>query len=468
MTATLSRRRFIEATSATLASATVAGVLGEHEASAAPLSRPNIVFFIADDLGWGDLACYGHPYVLTPNADQLARGGTRFTGYYANHAVCSPSRAALMTGHFPARHRVHGGLPGKTSSPVDWLDASLPTLPRLLQGAGYATAHYGKWHLGSAKEAPRVTDYGFDDHRGTLSNGPGLWDTPEAAEDPYERSKATGRIVDLGLDFIRRRGDKPFYLHLASLVPHHPLKPTPEELAVYEGKTFDINAFVPPTREFLRKHEDPQAAMRTYYASLTGWDAHLGRLLDGLEVLGVAENTIVVLTSDHGPAHESLVFPDQAGNTGPFSERKGSLLDGGVRVPFIARGPGIPAGRVDETNLLSGVDWLPTACDLTGVKTPTGYVSDGESRADVLRGGTRARTKPLFWERSFGDEKLNPMLAMRDGNWKGHMRQNDATPQLFDMAQDPAQSRDLAGQLPQEAARIKMALLEWRASLPWR
>lgn len=227
MTATLSRRRFIEATSATLASATVAGVLGEREASAAPLSHPNIVFFIADDLGWGDLACYGHPYVLTPNADRLARGGTRFTGYYANHAVCSPSRAALMTGHFPARHRVHGVLPEKTSSPVDWLDASLPTLPRLLQGAGYATAHYGKWHLGSAKEAPRVTDYGFDDHRGTLSNGPGLWDTPEAAKDPYPRSKATGRIVDLGLDFIRRRGDKPFYLHLASLVPHHPLKPTP-------------------------------------------------------------------------------------------------------------------------------------------------------------------------------------------------------------------------------------------------
>ncbi len=468
MTPTISRRRFLEATGATVAGAALAGALGQREASAAPLQRPNFVFFIADDLGWGDLGCYGHPYALTPNADRLAKQGTRFAGYYANHTVCSPSRAAIMTGHFPARHRIHGGLPDRNASPVDWLDASVVTLPRLLQQAGYATAHYGKWHLGSAKDAPRVTDYGFDDHRGTLSNGPGLWDDPAAAKDPYQRSKSTGRIVDLGLDFIRRRGDKPFYLHLASLVPHHPLKPTPEELAVYEGKTFDINAFAPPTREFLLKQADPQAAMRTYYASLTGWDAHLGRLLDGLEALGLAQNTVVVLTSDHGPAHESAVHPDQAGSTGPFRGRKGSLLDGGVRVPFIARGPAIPAGRVDETNLLSGVDWLPTACELASVAPPQGYASDGESRADVLRGANRPRRKPLFWERSFGDEKSNPQLAMRAGDWKLHMRQNDANAQLFNMAQDPMQSRDLAAKSPQQAAQMKAALLEWRGSLPWR
>ncbi len=184
----------MQTTGAALAGATAAGALNRTEASAAPPSRPNVVFFIADDLGWGDLGCCGHPYLLTPNADRLARQGTRFTQYYANHAVCSPSRAALLTGHFPARHRVHGGLPDP-SSPVRWLDSSVVTVPRLLQKAGYATAQYGKWHLGSDREGPEVTEYGFDEHRGTLSNGPPLWDDPAALQDPYHRSKATGRIA---------------------------------------------------------------------------------------------------------------------------------------------------------------------------------------------------------------------------------------------------------------------------------
>jgi N-acetylgalactosamine-6-sulfatase len=431
---------------------------------------PNFVFFIADDLGWGDLGCCGHPYLLTPNADRLARQGTRFTQYYANHAVCSPSRAALLTGHFPARHRVHGGLPDP-SSPVRWLDSSVVTVPRLLQKAGYATAHYGKWHLGSDREAPKVTEYGFDDHRGTLSSGPPLWDDPAALKDPYHRAKATGRIVDLGLDFIRRRRDgQPFYLHLASLVPHHPLKPTPEEQAVYDGKTFDPGVFAAPTREYLRRQEDPQAAMRTYYAALSGWDKQLGRLLDELETLGVAHDTVVVLTSDHGPAHESAVHPDQAGSTGPFRGRKGSLLEGGVRVPFIARWPGtVPAGRVDDAAVLSGVDWLPTVCGLTGIAPPPAYKPDGEDMAAVLRGGARARAKPLFWERSFGEaESANPLLAMRSGDWKLHMKEKGDSVELYNVVQDPAQSRDLAVDAPDRASRMKAELLEWRRSLPWK
>jgi arylsulfatase A-like enzyme len=232
-TKVLNRRQFLAA----LGTAAVATTLPSHSVAGNPASktdRPNFVFIFADDLGWGDLGCYGNRQIKTPNLDELAKKGTLFTQFYVNGSVCSPSRTSIMTSHFPARHRVHGHFAAhaqnKARGMPNWLDPKVCTVTALLQKAGYVTGHFGKWHLGSGEGAPSPGDYGIDDHCTRTSNGPQL----EGAGDPYFRAKSTTQIVDKTIQFIEKNRSRPFYVNVWTLLPHATLHPTDEQMKPYQ------------------------------------------------------------------------------------------------------------------------------------------------------------------------------------------------------------------------------------------
>src|SRR5688572_1323410 len=325
-------------------------------------SAPNIIFILADDLGWGDLSCYGNTFLRTPNLDRLAREGALFTQFYVNGSVCSPSRNAFFTSMYPAQNRIHGhfATPELNSARgmTQFLDPKVPNVATTLKQAGYTTAHVGKWHLGSNSGGPPPSAYGFDFVGSSEGGGAGISKT-----DPYYRARSTALFVDESLQFIKRRGEKPFYLQLWTLVPHATLNPTPEQMEPFAR---------------LSNPDIPHRSARTiYYASVADLDTQIGRLLGELDKLGLTENTIVVFSSDNGPED---IFIQNAGHSGvgspgPFRGRKRSLYEGGVRVPYIVRWPArIPAGRIDDTSVVAGVDFMPTLCRITGVTMPRGHL----------------------------------------------------------------------------------------------
>jgi arylsulfatase A-like enzyme len=420
--------------------------------------RPNILFILTDDLGWGDLGCYGHTRIKTPHLDKLAAEGTQYLQFYVNNPVCSPSRTAFTTGHYPARHRVHGHFAGNQSNAKrdmpNWLDPTAHTLPRLLQQAGYATAHFGKWHLGSDEEAPPPDDYGFDSHHTQNSSGNNYDD-----KDKYFRAKSTGYFVDDTIEFIKANRDKPFYVNLWTLVPHATLHPTDEDMKPY-------------------KNLGPQGvpykgAMQIFYATVTAMDRELGRLFAALDELGVADNTIIVFTSDNGPEdmHARNASHSGAGSPGPFRGRKRAIYEGGVRMPCIVRWPqGAPVGRIESDAVWTAVDLLPTMCKLAGVTVPADLQPDGEDVSDILTGASRPRTKPIMWEWRFNVNGWSwykpPMLAMRDGDWKLLMNPDRSRVELYNIPVDPMEVNNQVLRYPDMVDRLAAQLLSWQQTLP--
>ena len=424
--------------------------------------RPNIVFILADDLGWGDLRCYGNPFTRTPNLDELASEGALFTNFYVNGSVCSPSRCAFLTGRYPATQAIHGhfATPEQNTNRgmPQYLDPSVPTLPRLLKTAGYATAHVGKWHLGHSPDAPSPTAYGFDLVRATTSNDD-TW--PEQGADPFFRARSTSLFVDEAIRFIEDHEEGPFYLQMWTLLTHATLNPTPEQLAPFNRFSADGPDF-------------PHASARQiYYASLADLDAQIGRLLTAIDDLGLAEDTIVIFSSDNGPEE---IFIRNAGHSGvgspgPFRGRKRSLYEGGVRLPFLVRWPStIPAGRVDDSSVVAAADLLPTLCRLAGADLPADLTLDGEDRSAVLLDGPAPRTRPLYWEWRFRIaghlQNLSPMLAIRDGRWKLLMNPDRSRVELYDLTADPTELDNLADRHPDLVDRMGARLLSWKSTLP--
>ncbi len=427
-------------------------------AAAGPRARPNILFILADDLGWGDLSCYGNTFVQTPHLDRLARGGTLFTHFYVNGSVCSPSRAAFFTGQYPARHRIHGHFSTREQNDArgmaSSLDPQVPNVARTLRTAGYATAHIGKWHLGNDAGGPAISDYGFDFVGTGEGGGAGI-----ARADPHYRARSTALFVDESLRFIDGRGAKPFYLQLWALLPHATLNPTPAQLE--------------PFARFSNPDLPHKSARTIYYASLADLDREVGRLLDELARRGLADNTLVVFSSDNGPED---IFITNAGHSGvgspgPFRGRKRSLYEGGVRVPFLARLPGlIPAGRIDDTSVVAGVDFLPTVLKLAGVPVPAGHALDGEDVGDILAGTSRPRAQPLHWEWRFNIaghvSSRSPQLAIRDGNWKLLLNPDRTRIELYDIVRDPMQVDNVATQHAEVATRLAERAIAWQRTLP--
>lgn len=422
--------------------------------------RPNIIFILADDLGWGDLRCYGHERIRTPNLDTMAQNGIIFTNAYMSGSVCSPTRASIMTGRFPAHTGIHGHIAteqlNKQRDMPDFLDKNWVTLPKLLQQSGYSTAHVGKWHLGTGSNAPAVTEYGFDFAISDNDKDPNfdIWGVGN-------RHQATKVIIDKGIEFIdKNAGDKPFYLQLWLTDPHSTLNPSEEQMEPYRNTGPGKNV---PHR----------GITEVYYGTVTEMDAQIGRLMQALKQRGLESNTLIVFTSDNGPEDYRIFNASHsaAGSPGPFRGRKRSIYEGGIRVPFIVFWPGkAPAGKVNNQSVIASVDMLPTICRIAGTQLPDYLILDGEDMSGAFVGRLQKRTKPLFWEwryRVFGEPYLrSPMLAIRQGDFKLLMNPDKSRVELYNLAEDPGELINLAPMNRRKTRELSGLLLQWQATIP--
>jgi N-acetylgalactosamine-6-sulfatase len=455
-TIVFSRRQFLNAVGAAAVSTLpVRAFAGEKTTKG---RKPNFVFIFADDLGWGDLGCYGNRQIKTPNLDELAKKGILFTQFYVNGSVCSPSRTSIMTSHFPARHGVHGHFAthkqNEARAMPNWLDPKVHTITKLLKDTGYTTGHFGKWHLGSGIGAPTPGEYGIDEHSTRTSSGPQI----EGTNDPYFRARSTAKIVDKTIQFIESNRDKPFYVNVWTLVPHATLHPTDEQMKPYQ--------------RYAPRGVPYKGTKQIYYASVADLDQQIGRLVKKIDDLGLADNTVIAFSSDNGPEDFDIrnAVHSGIGDTGPFRGRKRSIYEGGIRMPFIVRWPGhVPAGKVDNTSIVAGVDWLPTVCSMAGAKLPGGLKPDGEDMSAALLGKSKQRTRPLMWEwrfRVFGDMAHKcPMLAIRDGKWKLLMNPDRSRIELYDIPRDPTELDNVADQHPDIVRKLSERLLKWQKTL---
>lgn len=435
-------------------------LFGARAAPGAQPTGPNIIFIFADDLGWGDLGSYGHPHIKTPNLDRMARDGALFTQFYVANPVCSPSRAGVMTGQYPARLGVHTALSvdpamNRDHGMVDYLNPEGTLVTRLFQEHGYKVGHFGKWHLGRTRDSPLPSAYGIDEYL-THGSRDGRLKGP--------RHQSTEIMVDATIDFITRHREERFFINLWTLVPHAILAPTESQMAPYEH--------LGPGGEAKGLH---RGATEIYYGTITDLDHQVGRLLEHLATMGLMDNTIVVFSSDNGP--EDIHLPNAShsgiGSPGPFRGRKRSLYEGGIRVPFIVHGgPAAPVGHVDDKTVIGAVDLLPTFCALAGIPLPADFAGDGEDMSAALRGEVTARQRPLLWEWRYDQagHTLNksPRLALRDGHWKFLMNPDGSRLELYNFADDP-QSMELnnvADRHPERVARYAETLREFEQSLP--
>ena len=424
--------------------------------------QPNIIFIFADDWGWGDLSCHGHPYVKTPNIDRLAREGTDFHCFTVASGVCSPSRTAVMTGHFPARYNINGHFAwveqnARRNMP-DWLNPDAPLLPRMLQQAGYLTGHFGKWHLANnmIPDSPLPSEYGYDTYGAFNCAGEQM---------PVHED------VSQAIAFIEEAGKqrKPFFINLWMHEPHTPFHVLPK---------------------YRWWFQDLDEADNIYAATLAHADNRIGQLLDVLDEKGLTEKTLVIFSSDNGPARAanrtelSLQYDTATGAgfgigaskgiTGGRKGYKAALFEGGVCVPFIARWPGkIPGGIVDNQTRISAVDIVPTFCEVADAALPSGYVGDGISQVDALCGKpTPKRKKPLFWKASsaWPAPKNRPFhwgsYAVVDGPWKLIGNADLSYVELYDITKDQKESTDCTAEYPEVVDSLKTKILQWQQTLP--
>ncbi|HCN31439.1 MAG TPA: N-acetylgalactosamine-6-sulfatase, partial [Verrucomicrobiales bacterium] len=412
----------------------------------------------------------------TPHIDRLAAEGLRFGQFYVNAPICSPSRAALTTGQYPQRWRITSFLNNRADNErrgvAQWLDPQAPVLARFLQSAGYATGHFGKWHLGGQRdvgEAPLITAYGFDEsltnfeglgprllgladaHDGQpvrrhalnsekLGRGPVIW---------YDRSRLTEGFTGAAIQFIDHAvaAGKPFYVNLWPDDVHSP--------------------FFPPAA---RRGDGAKRTL--YHAVLETMDAQLGVLFDHIRnTPALRENTLVLVCSDNG--HEP-----GAGSAGPFRGAKTTLYEGGVRSPLVVWGPGLVArektGNFNDASVFAAFDLAPSLLAVAGVPAPRGVAFDGEDVSAALLGRSeRARQAPIFWRRP-PDRKSwpqyglpeQPDLAVRDGTWKLLCNYDGSRPQLYDLAADRGESSDVAARHPEVVRRLTSAVLAWHRAMP--
>jgi uncharacterized sulfatase len=436
--------------------------------------RPNIILVFIDDMGWGDLSSFGNPEVTTENVDRLATEGLRFEQFYVNSPICSPSRTAISTGQYPQRWRITSYLSNRAANDergmAQWLDPEAPMLARMLQKAGYATGHFGKWHMGGQRElgeAPLITEYGFD---ASLTNFEGLGprvlplldafdgqpakryalgsDTlgrgPIAWED---RSQVTASFVSAALEFIEDAEERgaPFYVNLWPDDVHSP--------------------FFPPKA---RRGDEEKRSL--YRGVLDTMDEQLGVLFD--HVRGRAtlrDNTLILVCSDNGPE-------PGAGSAGPFRGTKAMLYEGGVRSPLVVWGPGFVdagrAGTANRTSVFAAIDLVPTLLALAGVEAPADVRFDGQALPAVLLGRSRAsRDEPLFFRRPPDRDQYRgvtglPDLAVRQERWKLLCEYDGSEARLYDLDADPGEATDLSARHPDVVKRLTAAVVAWHRSVP--
>lgn len=434
---------------------------------------PNIILILIDDLGWGDFSCFGNSEAQTPNIDSIAKEGIRFSQFYVNSPICSPSRCALTTGQYPQRWQITSYLDNRATNALrgmtNWLDPAAPTLARILRAHGYVTGHFGKWHLGGQRdvdEAPPISAYGFDE---SLTNfegmGPKLlpltlrpgekefgriWADAEILGGPViwmPRSKITGAYTSAAMAFIRRaiRAGRLFYVNLWPDDVHAP--------------------FWPPVEKW-----GDGSRPQLYRAVLEEMDRQLKPLFDFVrDTPALRDNTLILICSDNGP-------DINAGSSGPFRGGKATLYEGGIRSPLIVWGPGLvaanAAGTWNHSSVFSAMDLVPSLLTIARVKSPAEVQFDGEDVASTILGSEmRSRKAPLFWRRPpdrkfFAGTGPYPDLAIREGRWKFLCEYDGSKPELYDVEVDPGETRNLAQDHPEIVARLRDAVLAWHQTMP--
>ena len=448
-------------------------ILSGRAFAASPPRQPNILFVLIDDMGYGDMTCYGEHRIHTDQLDQMAAEGIRFPQFYVACPICSPSRTALMTGQYPERWKITSYLASRAENRqrgmAQWLDPSAPALARELHAAGYSTGHFGKWHMGGQRDvgdAPLITEYGFDK---SLTTFEGLGDRVLPLLDAYdgkppqkyalgsdklgrgnitwvERSKVTTSFVNAAIDFMNQseKEGKPFYVDVWPDDVHSPFFP-PKALRgdgskkqLYLGVVQATDDQLKPLFDFIRADEKRR------------------------------DNTLIIIASDNGPE-------PGAGSAGPFRGHKGNLYEGGIREPFIVWGPGIveksAAGTVNDQTVVAGFDLLPSILSIIWRDLPAGKVFDGEDLSEALLGRSKPiRTKPLMWlrppDRPGPADDPWPDLAIREGDWKLLINADGSKPQLYDLLHDEKESTNLASKEPQTVQRLKDKVVSWRRALP--
>jgi uncharacterized sulfatase len=442
-------------------------------ADAACPTRPNIVLILIDDMGWGDFSCFGNKSVETPNIDRLAAEGLRFEQFYVNSPICSPSRVAISTGQYPTRWRITSFLNNRKANEhrgmAQWLDPKAPMLARILNDAGYATGHFGKWHLGGQRDvgdAPLISEYGFEE---SLTNFEGLGPRVLPLLDAYDgnpaenyslgsdrldtgpiawekRDKVTASFTDAAISFIKRaqQSNRPFYINLWPDDVHSP--------------------FFPP-----KALRGDNSKKQLYAGVLRTLDAQLAALFDLIRNdVSLRDNTLVIICSDNGPE-------EGAGSAGHFRGQKAMLYEGGIRSPLVVWGPGLVpqsrSGSVNASSVFAAIDLVPSILQLTGVRNTDTIEFDGEPLPDVLVGNSdRSRQAPLFFRRppdrsNHPTEGDLPDLGVRDGQWKLLAEFDGAEPELYNLKADPSESRNLASAHPQLVDRLRGSLLQWHQAM---
>ncbi len=440
----LNRRQFLEASAAS--------VLARRPEPSE--KQPNILFILADDLGYGDLGCYGQKRISTPNIDRLAAEGMRFTQAYSGATVCAPSRCSLLTG----LHCGHATIRGN-KKPEAGIRGAETTVASLLKQAGYETALFGKWGLGGPGTGSVPNTRGFDRFFGYLDQQHAhnyypehLWDNQNEhflIANWFDRQKqyAPDLFTQKALDFLRQPREKPFFLYLAYTIPH-----ADNELGSFRGNGMEV-----PDAAAYADRNWPEVE-KNFAAMISRMDGDIGKLLDQLIASGQDNRTLILFSSDNGPHREGGHDPDYFQSRGALRGIKRDLYEGGIRIPFIARWPGkITGGSVSE-QVIAFWDFLPTAAELAGVPVPMGQPADagspirldGVSFLPLLRGESRRERPPLYWE--FHEGRF--AQAIRFGDWKG-VRLNPGEPvELYDLTRDIGEKENVASRHPEIVREI--------------
>ncbi|MFY9598091.1 MAG: sulfatase [Dysgonamonadaceae bacterium] len=427
---------------------------------------PNIVFILTDDLGWTDLRCYGNKFNETPHIDKLAERGIRFTQAYAACPVCSPTRASILTGKYPARLHLTNFLIGNRTDPESpvlppsgWktmLDAREVTLPELLKTKGYTSAMVGKWHLGN-HDSVTPWNQGFDFTRMIGKNGLDYYNY-SIFIDSYQNefiddgtNYLTDKLTEYGVEFIRKNKDQPFFLYMAYSAPHVFIVPRGDKMRKY----------------FFKYEQSKPEKFNPYYAAMVeSIDDGVGRIMKTLEENGLLENTLVIFTSDNGGLGIDELGPTPT-NLAPLRKWKGHIYEGGIRVPAIFSWPGkLQAGKVSE-NYFSSIDYLPTFCELTGISEIPENV-DGKSIVPLLLKPEKKQDyeRPLFWHYPhFSNQLGRPAGSVRMGDFKLVELYETGTLELYNLKEDISESNNLSEKMKDKTTEMYKLLADWRKSV---
>jgi arylsulfatase A-like enzyme len=407
--------------------------------------RPKVLFVLIDDLGYGDLGCYGSKDIRTPHLDTLAKDGVRLTDCYSAAPVCSPTRAALITGRYPQRAGFEWVI--RYTEKDRGLPATEASLPKVLKKSGYATGLFGKWHLGYKPEfGPNA--HGFDEFFGFLAADLDYYAHTDANGDPglYENTKLvaqkgylTDLITDRSLAFLKKHATEPFFLEVAYNAPHWPFQ--------VPGTPNDVRN--------LRTYGPENGTRADYVKMVEHLDASIGKLLAELDRLGLAKDTLVIVTNDNGG--------ERLSDNGPLFHGKYTLWEGGIRVPCIVRWPGtIPAGTTSAQPVIT-MDLTATVLVAAGATPPAGTVLDGEDVLPVLAGKKPLRERTFCWRLQRPGE-LDGQRAVRKGKWKYVLDREVEL--LFDLEADPGERKSLALKYPDTVTELRKALIAWEIKLP--